>query len=164
MKSFFLFATVLVAMSMTGCQTPPRTVEQDAGPAAQAGAFSVALGTEWKLAEVWIGGRNTGFNRRDLAAQGFNNAFTLEFDAEHINGIGAPNSYFAPFTLGQGNAVSIGVVAQTQMIALFEPEHLREDDYLSFIQNVYKWDFVGGRLELSSRDRGGQGVRLIFQR
>ena len=166
MKSFFLFAVTLVAMSMTGCQTPARTAEtrEQEVTVVHVGAFSAALGTELRLAEVWIGGRNTGFNRNALAAEGFADGFTLEFDTERITGTAAPNRYFAPYTLGQGNAVSIGAVAQTQMIALFEPEQLREDDYLFFIQNVYRWDFVGGNLELSSRDRGGQGVRLVFQR
>ena len=157
MKKILLLAALCAAIFFTGCQSAP--------PAAAQGdvSFDDVIGKEWKLVDVLIDGRTIGFSRDILATEGFRDAFTLEFDAERLSGAAAPNRYFAPYTLGQGNAVSIGAVAQTQMAALFEPEQLREHDYLFFVQSTYRWNLADGRLELSSRGRNDEAVTLIFQ-
>ena len=161
------FGDIRWTLNMSGIPAAPRLTPPLAAiatiPPTLDRNFDQVLGREWKLYEVWIGGRNIGFNRNTLATEGFRDAFTLEFDAERISGAAAPNRYFVPYTLGQGNAISVGIVASTMMVPIIEPEQLREHDYLFFIENMYRWNLTGDRLELSSRGRVGEEVKLIFQ-
>ena len=165
MKKILLLAALFVAIFFVGCQTAPAAHEaaRQAGAAQGEGNFDDVLGKEWKLVDVLIDGRSIGFSRDILATEGFRDAFTLQFDAGRISGAAAPNRYFAPYTLGEDGAISIGIVAGTLMAPIFEPEHLREHDYLFFVQNTYRWNLAGGRLELSSRGRNDEAVKLIFQ-
>jgi len=124
--------------------------------------FSVIPGNEWKLTEVRINGRSTDFNRSALTQSGFGESFTLNVSAELINGVGAPNRYTAPYTVGEDNSINIGRVASTLMAALLEPPNLREHDYFTYIQNSYKWDIRNNNLELFSKAENGNEIILIF--
>ena len=124
--------------------------------------FAAVLDKDWKLAEVQIGGKDIGFERGKLAEEGFGDMFTLRFDNERINGIGAPNRYFAPYTLGDKNSIAIKTIAGTMMAAFREPEALKEHEYYALLQNAYKWNLVKGNLTLYSKDSNGSEVILIF--
>ena len=95
-------------------------------------------------------------------AFGGHEIFTLRLETDRISGVGAPNRYFAPYTSGQNNTLSIGMIAGTLMAPLFEPEGLREHEYYAYLGNAESWDIVNGNLELYSRDVNGNPVVLIF--
>jgi heat shock protein HslJ len=157
MKKIF-FAFVLVAVMLVSCKSVPVSSESNFPKI----DFSGITGKEWKLIEVRINGTNSGFDRRSLVRDGYTEAFTLNFDAEFISGIGAPNRYSAPYSLGAGQEIKINVVRATLMAPIREPEKLREHNYFNYIQNSYKWNQVNNNLELLSKDTNGGEVILIF--
>ena len=173
MKKILLLAALFVAIFFVGCQTAPVTHEASkqlspeiniqVGAAQGEVSFDDVLGKEWKLVDVLIDGRNIGFSRDLLATKGFQDAFTMQFDAGRISGAAAPNRYTAPYTLGEDRAISVGIVAGTRMAPIAELEQLREHDYLFFVQSTYGWNLAGNRLELSSRGRNDEAVTLIFR-
>ncbi|MDR0487279.1 MAG: META domain-containing protein, partial [Treponema sp.] len=128
-----LFLTVVGAVWMLGCSSAPQ--------------FSQLTGKEWKLIEVRVNGKTTGFNRNALG-EVFSEAFTVSFDNENISGTGAPNRYSAPFTLEKDQKISIKLVRSTLMASIFEPENLREHEFFVYIQNTNEWNLVKNNLEL----------------
>jgi heat shock protein HslJ len=172
MKNLFL-ALVIIAIFISGCRSTPEgpvifipdnpgmpenSVEQKQEPS----DFSDVIGKEWKLIEVRINNINTNFSRSALATQGYADAFTLEFNTELLSGAGAPNRYSAPYSLGQGSAISVEMVRATLMAPIFEQAVLREHDYFAYIQNAYGWNLTGNNLELTSKNVNGETVILIF--
>jgi len=88
--------------------------------------------------------------------------FTLRFDSERVSGAGCPNRYFAPYTLAEKQAINIEPIAGTLMIALFEPEQLREREFYAYLENADQWNLVKGNLELRSTNSEGKTVLLVF--
>jgi len=160
MKKIFFVLIVVMAVS---CKSVPVSSENKFSENNFTGIdFSGITGKEWKLIEVRVNGVNTGFERRNLARDGFTEAFTLNFDAQNVSGIGAPNRYSAPYSLKAGQEIKINVVRATLMAPIREPEKLREHDYFNYIQNSYKWNQVNNNLELLSKDANGSEVVLLF--
>jgi heat shock protein HslJ len=124
--------------------------------------FSDVINKDWNLAEVRFKTENIIFERGKLAGEGFGDFFTLRFDAERVNGIGAPNRYFAPYTLTDKQGITIKMVSQTLMLAVREPEELKEHDFFVYLQNTTKWNIVQGNLELSSKGEDGAEAVLVF--
>ncbi|MCL1931852.1 MAG: META domain-containing protein [Treponema sp.] len=124
--------------------------------------FSDVLDKDWKLIAVQGGSENITFDRGKLVEEDFADIFTLRFDQERVNGTGAPNQYFAPYSLSDKQGISIKAVAQTQMAPLREPEYLKEQDFFAYLQNTGKWNLVKGNLELYSTDKDGAAAVLVF--
>jgi heat shock protein HslJ len=124
--------------------------------------FSDIKGKEWVLAEVKKASGTIRLDRQKLEADGFSGVFTLIFQDERINGKGAPNNFFGPYTAGEGKALTIGTVAGTLMAPFKEPEGLKESEYFAYLGKVTRWDLRDGRLELYSADSAGKEVLLIY--
>jgi len=122
--------------------------------------FSDVMNRDWKLAEIRINPENIIIKRGKLP-EGLGDIFTLRFDAERVNGVGAPNRYFAPYTVDK-QGITIKTVAQTLMIAIHEPEELKEKDFFAYLQNTTEWNIVKENLELYSTGDDGAEVVLIF--
>jgi len=122
---------------------------------------SSIIGHEWKLIEVYIDGRDTLFNRNTLPAEP-GNFLTLNFDAQNISGVGVPNRYSAPYTLGDNQNISIKLILSTMMASFFQPENITEHDFFTYMQNAYSWRFANNNLELLSKTAAGGEVRLVF--
>lgn len=150
MKIFLFSAIAVLAVS---CATTTITTTAN---------FSDVPDKEWKLIEVYINGRNTGFNRNSLARGVYPEMYTLSFNAELISGTGAPNRYTAPYTTGENRTIKIALVRATLMAAISENSSLREYDYFSYVQNVYEWNIVNDNLELHSKLENNSEVRLVF--
>jgi len=120
-------------------------------------------GKEWFLLEIRSQGKTIQLDRTKLDAAFSDSAFSLNFEEGRVNGMGAPNRYFAPYTAGGNNALSIGTVASTMMAALFEPEELKERDYFDYLSNVSRWDLSSGKLELYSANSTGAQTVLVFE-
>jgi len=116
----------------------------------------------WLLVELRSGEETIVIDRTKPEEDGFGGIFTLRFDEERISGIGAPNRYFAPYTLANRQGMSIGIVAGTQMASLFEPENLKEHEYFAWLQNVERWGIAGENLELYATGSDGTPAVLIF--
>ena len=124
--------------------------------------FEDAVGRDWSLVEVRTGQQNITIDRNKSTNDGFGDIFTLHFDEGRISGVGAPNRYFAPYTLTDKQGMTIGIIAGTLMAALFEPENLKEHEFFAYLQNVERWNIVKGNLELYSKREDGSQTVLIF--
>jgi heat shock protein HslJ len=147
MKKLFLIPVMFI-LAVIACKSIPN--------------FSDVSEKEWKLVEVHVGGKSIGFDRNTLVSDGFGDIFTLKFDAERISGVGAPNRYFAPYTLDKNQAISIKTIGGTLMAPLRQPEKLKEQDYFKYLESTYKWDLVKGNLELLTKSTDGSEVKLVY--
>jgi len=129
---------------------------------ASAPKFADVMSKDWNLVEVRIKPENIIFERSKLVEEGFGDIFTLRFDTERVNGVAAPNRYFAPYTLAEKQGITIKTVAQTLMVPLREPEKLKEHDFFVYLQNTDKWNFTKGKLELYSKGEDGAEAVLVF--
>lgn len=136
---------------------PPQAVQSE-----DTRGFSDALGKNWNLIDVRVKPHEIIFEREKLEEEGFRDIFTLRFDTENIGGIGAPNRYSAPYTLGDGQAITINAVRATLMAPLHEPEKLKERDYFLYLQNTIRWNFAGENLELHTQGEDGTETALLF--
>jgi len=123
--------------------------------------FSDVMNKDWNLAEVRVKPENIIIERDKLKEEGFGDIFTLRIDAERVNGVGAPNRYFAPYTVDK-QGITIKTVAQTMMLAIREPEGLKELDYFTYLQNAAKWNLNKENLELYSKGKDGAEAVLVF--
>jgi len=124
--------------------------------------FSDIMEKDWKLIEVRCSPENISFNRSKLAEEGFGDIFTLRFDKERINGVGALNRYFAPYTLANKQDITIKSIAQSQIAPIHEPEYLKEEEFFAYLQNVTRWNFTGANLEFFSMGQDGTEAVLVF--
>ena len=116
---------------------------------------------DWKLIEVWLDGKMTNYNRKDLEVQKISEFFNLKFDAENFSGVAAPNRYSAPYTV-DGKKIKAMPARSTLMAAIWQPENLKEHDYFIYMQNISEWAINGGKLELTSKTEDGHPVKLVY--
>jgi heat shock protein HslJ len=125
--------------------------------------FSDLSGKEWKLVEVKKQQESIKFDRDTLVSEGFANIFTLNFEAERLSGMAAPNRYFAPYELGKKQLITVKEIAGTLMAPLREPEKLKEHEFFVYLRNTYQWNITSaGQLELSSKGDDDKEATLIF--
>jgi heat shock protein HslJ len=147
-KKFLLLAAILITAAVVSCKSGPN--------------FSDVAGKEWLLTDVRLNGKSINFDRNTLILEGFGDIFTLNFEVERLGGTGAPNRYFAPYTLGSNQAIKVETVAETLMAPLRQPEKLKEHDFFTYIQNASKWNLVKNNLELVSKGEDSSNVVLVF--
>jgi heat shock protein HslJ len=172
-KSMALTVLSLCAAISTLCVacagTPASTKSQEEAaptstPVQEKGlAFTEVQGKEWKLAEIRTGSGEIIFDRGGLISEGFgDNLFTLKFEDDRIGGMAAPNRYFAPYELGQGQDLAIKNIAGTLMAPIREPEKLKEHEYFAYLQNTYRWNIGKGNLELFTKGGDGREAVLVY--
>ena len=125
-------------------------------------SFTEVPDKEWKLIEVYVNERNSGFSRNSPASNVTQEIYTLSFDNEFVSGTGAPNRYSAPYTAGEDRTINIQLVRATLMAPIGELSNLREYEYFGYIQNAYKWNIVNDKLEINSKLENGSEIRLVF--
>jgi len=158
-----LFLALIVSSACKSGSLPSGTANN--GPQLSvtdnAGQFSDITDRDWFLIAVRLDSEIIELDRKTLTEQ-FNEIFTLRFDPERVSGVAAPNRYFGPYTQGDGQLISLGQMAGTLMAALFEPEVLKEHEFLGYLQNTYKWNIAGENLELYSKNEDGAEAVLVF--
>jgi heat shock protein HslJ len=159
MKRYVQLAALFAAI--VSVQTACVSGGGNAGGGANVQNFSDVSGRNWKLMEVRAG-KDVIFERGMLTPETPKDVFTLRFDSERVSGAGCPNRYFAPYTLAEKQAINIEPIAGTLMIALFEPEQLREREFFAYLENADQWNLVKGNLELRSTNSEGKTVLLVF--
>jgi heat shock protein HslJ len=123
--------------------------------------FSEIREREWRLTAFISPSGDIDLNRQKLEAGEMGDFYTLRFDGDQLSGRGAPNRYFAAYTLGNGQSLSIGPAAATLMAAFREPE-LKEYDYFACLGRVSRWHYEAGRLELYTSLEDGREAVLVF--
>jgi heat shock protein HslJ len=157
-----IFAIIITAVLLTGCRSAPAGNTSTSTSTSTGADFSGVIGKEWKLTEVWLDGKNTGFDRHALTRGGFPaDIFTLNVNEEFFSGAGAPNRYSAPYTR-DNYAITISQVRATLMAALRDPDKLREHDFFVYLQNISAWSLSGHKLTFTSKNMDGAEVRLVF--
>jgi heat shock protein HslJ len=141
-----LFAAII--FTQTACTNAPK--------------FTDVSDKNWKLLEVRDEKKNVIFQRSMLKQEVPGDVFTLRFDAERVSGAGCPNRYFAPYGLAEKQAIKINPIAATLMLALFEPEQLKESEFFAYLENADQWNLVKGNLELRSKNNEDKTVFLVF--
>jgi len=141
-----LFAIIL--FTQTACASAPN--------------FSDVRDKDWKLMEVRAGTNSVIFQRSMVTQESIKDFYTLRFDAERVNGAGYPNRYFAPYALAEKQAINIQPIASTLMLAMSEPEQLKEREFFSYLEKTDQWNLVKGNLELRSKNNEGAAVVLVF--
>lgn len=163
-----LFCAALFSCSSSAAK---RSEEQAQAGARQAAAaadleyitdFSQAQGRDWLLSEIRSGGRTIYLDREKLRLEGFYGVFTIHFQDGHASGMGAPNRFFGPYTVGANQSLGFGNLASTMMAAFMEPDELKEHEFFNFLSRVNRWDFRYGQLELFSRADNGAELVLVF--
>jgi heat shock protein HslJ len=156
-----LFAVILIMQ--TACASGPGATDGASGTgSARVQDFSDVRDKDWKLMEVRAGKDKVIFQRSMLTQENFKDIYTLRFDAERVNGAGCPNRYFAPYELTEKQAIDIKPIAATLMLALFEPEQLKEREFFAYLENADNWDILRGNLVLRSKNNEGAEVFLVF--
>jgi heat shock protein HslJ len=125
--------------------------------------FDAVLGKTWRLVAVQTLAGDKGFSREVLEADGMGDFFSLSFDKERISGVGAPNRYFAPYTV-EKDGLFIEKMGSTLMASFREPKGLSEQEYFAYMQQVNRWTLSGEELTLYSIDTEGSVVFLLFKR
>jgi len=152
-----LMVSLLIAMSVISCAGNAKSD----GDKPQSSDVADIRGKDWKLIEVWLDGKKTIYSRKDLEAQKISEFFNLKFDAENLSGVAAPNRYSAPYTV-DGKKIKAMPARATLMAAIWQPEHLKENDYFLYLQNISEWAITGGKLELTSKTEDGRPVKLVY--
>jgi len=124
--------------------------------------FKDVQGKEWILLEVRSQGKTVSIDRSKLDAGFPGGAFTINFEEDRVNGVGAPNRYFGPYTTDSNKSLNIGNLASTMMLALFEPEELKEHEFFDYLSNAKRWDLKSGKLEIYSANSSGAETVLVF--
>ena len=124
--------------------------------------FKDIQGKEWILLEIRNKGKTVSIDRKKLDAGFPGGVFTINFEEDRVNGVGAPNRYFGPFTADSNKTLSIGNLASTMMLALFEPDELRENEFFDYLSKTKRWDLKSGKLELYSTNSSGAETVLVF--
>jgi heat shock protein HslJ len=124
--------------------------------------LSSIVNKDWQLVEARIQPNTIVFDRNLLTQEGFPDIFTLRFNAEQINGIGAPNRYSAPFTTAANQSIAVKTVTRTPMTPPHAPEKLKEHDFFVYLETAYRWNIADGTLELYSRGADGVEAVLVF--
>ncbi|MDR2553011.1 MAG: META domain-containing protein [Treponema sp.] len=122
------------------------------------------MGVNWELAEIRTPEKTIVLDRRQLAADGMGDVFTIRFDGEdRASGKGAPNRYSAPCSWGDDSTVCIGTAAVTRMLAFKEPEDLKEGEFFNYLSMVNRWEITGGMLKLSfNNEDSGRRTVMVF--
>jgi len=113
---------------------------------------------DWNLAEVQKGPQTIVINREKAQRE----IYSIRFQDGRVRGRGANNLYFAPYTEGKNNSLSIQRIAGTYMLPLFEMENFTEHEYFRCLERTYRWEFHDWKLKLYTYDENKEEVILVF--
>ncbi|GHV67120.1 hypothetical protein AGMMS49928_03450 [Spirochaetia bacterium] len=135
-------------------------------PAQKTIAAGPIIGPEWFLAEIRTPEKVIPIDRAKLEDDNMGGFFTLRFEGETLAiGQGAPNRYRAPCSWGDDNTLEIGPAAATLMMAVKEPESLKEHEFFNYLARVKRYKLIEGRLELYARDsENAPWTILVFEK
>jgi hypothetical protein len=120
--------------------------------------FSRVQRLDWNLVEVKSESATVVIDRATAQRE----IYSIRFQEDRIRGRGADNIYFAPYTVGINNFLSIRSIASTFMLPLFEMENYSEHEYFRHLEKAYRWEFHDWKLKLFTYDENKGEVILEF--
>jgi hypothetical protein len=120
--------------------------------------FSRVQRLDWNLVEVKSGPVTVVIDRTKAQRE----IYSIRFQEDRIHGRGADNIYFAPYSAGVNNSLSIKKIASTYMFPMFEMKYFSEYEYFRHLERVYRWEFHDWRLKLFTYDENNREVILEF--
>ena len=120
--------------------------------------FSKVKRIDWNLAEVKNSSKTIIIDRTNVQRE----TYSIRFQEERIRGRGADNLFFAPYTVGANNSLSIQKIAGTYMVPMFEMENFSEHEYFRHLEKAYRWEFEDWILKLYTYDENNEDVILEF--
>jgi len=120
--------------------------------------FSRIQSIDWNLAEVKKSSASIFIDRTKTQRE----IYSIRFQENRIRGRGADNIYFAPYTAGANNSLSIKKIAGTYMLPLFEAENFSEYEYFRHLERAYRWEFRDWKLKLYTYDENKEEAILEF--
>jgi len=120
--------------------------------------FGEVLDNLWNLAEVKNGSAVISIDRANVKRD----IYTVKFQKDRLIGSGAANAFFAVYTAGENQALSIGRIGSSRVAPLHEMKNFTERDYFLCLQKADRWDLRDGKLELHTYDKDGARVILVF--
>jgi len=89
--------------------------------------------------------------------------YSIKFQENGIlRGRGADNIYFAPYSLGANNSLSIKKIASAYMVPIFETEIFSEYEYFRHLERTYRWELRDWKLKLYTYNENKGEVILEF--
>jgi len=120
--------------------------------------FSRVQRLDWNLVEVKSGSATVVIDRANAQRE----IYSIKFQEDRIRGRGADNIYFAPYSAGVNNSLSIKRIASTYMLPMFEMEYFSEYEYFRHLERVYRWEFHDWKLKLFTCDENNGEIILEF--
>jgi heat shock protein HslJ len=65
--------------------------------------------------------------------------YTIRFEANRLTGIGAPNTYFASYSVGEYSDLSIWGVGSTRVSPIFQEKAFSENEYFKCLKSAATW-------------------------
>jgi heat shock protein HslJ len=127
--------------------------------------FSAIQNIIWQLSEIRLVYGSIHVDRAALKKAVYGDFFMIQFMKEGITGTAAPNNYFAPYSLLDGNSIGLRTIVSTQkalMNDVFIINGLSEADYYRFVQKIYRWRKERGALYLHSKTEAGDEIVLAY--
>jgi len=121
--------------------------------------FSKVQRIDWNLAGVKTKSAVLIIDRTKVQRE----IYSIKFQENGIlRGRGADNIYFAPYTLGANNSLSIRKIASAYMVPIFETEIFTEYEYFRHLERTYRWELRDWKLKLYTYDENKGEVILEF--
>jgi hypothetical protein len=141
----------------------PNSTNSSANNSAAAGTsnFELIKNKKWILSEVRIGYGYVVLDRELMAGNQMSDYYSLQFINEGVNGVAAPNRYYAPYALVESNNVMIHPVASTLMASSLAIGVLDEQKFFSLLQNMKRWSEINSILHIYSTE-GEANTTLVF--
>jgi heat shock protein HslJ len=141
--------------------------------------FSKVERIDWNLAEVKITPKTVTKERTDRTnrtleankpsaaividrTKAQREIYSIRFQEGRVQGRGADNIYFAPYTAGENNSLSIQKISGTRMLPMFEAGNISENDYFRYLEKVYRWELHDQTLKLYTYDKNNEEAVLEF--
>jgi hypothetical protein len=133
--------------------------------ACEEGYRSVTLssiqGRNWHLTEVKRGYNViAAIDRTDVPRD----IYTIRFEVTRLAGIGAANTYFAAYSAGEYDDLSIWGIGSTRVNPIFQMKVFPENEYFKCLKSANTWYMLGENLVLYTypEDDYDNPVILIF--
>jgi hypothetical protein len=116
-------------------------------------------GKNWHLTEVKRGyDVIAAIDRTDVPRD----IYTIRFEADRLAGVGAPNTYFAAYSIGEDYDLSIWGVSSTRVSPIFQMKAFSENEYFKCLKSTAVWYRLGENLVLYTYPEGDYDNPIIL--
>jgi heat shock protein HslJ len=153
------FLATFAAFAAVACGTDGATV---AG--ASVGAdFSAVMNRDWILSEIRADFQVMFMDRERHIEMGLGDIFTIQFDGNRAFGTAMPNTFNGSYTLGDNDTMTfVGTMVVSTMASTVVPGEITEDEFISYLYNVFAWNLADENLELYTTNDSGSVAVLVF--